>query len=455
MGVFAVRLIRFSVLVLLASTFACGDGTDGSSGSRAFVEWASGHAIEIESLDLSVPTRDLEALDPLIGAARIVGLGESRHDTREQLRLKGRLVRHLIEDLDFRTLILEESTAHAEAIDRLVRSEDGDPRTTMNQLAGWYLWDTDEMLELIGWIREFNRRQPPDHQVRVFGVDVTAPALGVRQVLEVLDDLAIDAGLNDKALGLDLQEGDFWPTTWERYGTLSDARRAEIALGYESLVEAVSSNREKIVIASSNEAYDRLLLLAEIGQTGNLMFMATDREEGGAIREDGMSRTTLWILDHAVEEHRAVLWAHNLHVATGSFRMPGLAGGDLVPMGVHLDSVLGDDYVAVGGTFGRGMFPHDLPPGRRVFERPSAEVMDGALSRVGPPAFVLDLRQAETDSDVWTWLDQEKGWIAQDSQSFLNPTEAFDLVYFVEDVSRSQPSQLALQRFQSLNNQRQ
>lgn len=453
MGIFSVRLIRLSVLVGIVSTLACGDGVDGSSGSRAFVEWASDNAIEIESLDLSAPATDLKAIDPLIGSARLVGLGESRHDTREQLRLKGRLVRHLIEDLGFRVLILEESMAHAEAIDRLVRSENGDPRTTMKQLAGWYLWDTEEMLELVEWIREFNRRQPSDHQVRVFGADVTAPALGVREVLEVLDDLAIDTGLDADSLGLDLQEGDFWPTTWGRYGTLPVARRAEISLNYERLVEAVGSNREAIVAVSSEEAYERLLLMAEIGQTGNSLFMSSDREEGGAIRESGMSRTTLWILDRAAADHRAILWAHNLHVATSSFRMPGLAEGDLVPMGVQLGSALGDDYLAIGGTFSRGMYPNDLPPGERVFERPSADVMDGALARVGHPAFVLDLRRAETDPAAWTWLGQAREWVAQDSMSFLTPVDSFDLVYFVEEVSRSQPSSLALERFQALSNE--
>ncbi len=454
MSVSKVRLFRLSVLVFFLSTLSCGDRTDGSSESRAFVEWASDNAIEIESLDLSAPATDLGAIDPLIGSARLVGLGESRHDTREQLRLKGRLVRHLIEDLGFRALILEESTAHAEAIDRLVRSEDGDPQTTMNQLAGWYLWDTEEMLELVEWIREFNRRQPANHQVRVFGADVTAPALGMREVLEALDDLGIEAGLDADTLGLDLHEGDFWPTTWARYGTLPVARRTEISLNCERLVEAVRSNREKIATATSKEAYERLLLMAEIGQSGNSLFMASDREVGGAIRESGMSRTTLWILDHVVEDHRAILWAHNLHVATGSFRMPGLAEGDLVPMGVQLGSALGDGYLTIGGTFSRGVFPPDLPPGERVFERPSAEVMDGALARVGRPAFVLDLRLAETEPAAKAWLGQEREWIAQDTRASLTPAESFDLVYFVEKVSRSQPSSLALQRFQALSEER-
>ena len=454
MGVSTARLIRSSVLVFLFSTLGCGGGVDGTSGSRAFVEWVSDNAIEIESLDLSASTADLAAIDPLIGSARLVGLGESRHDTREQLRLKGRLVRHLIEDLGFRVLILEESTAHAEALDRLVRTGEGDPRTVLNQLAGWYLWDTEEMLELVEWIRDFNRLLPSDRQVRIFGNDITAPALGVEQVLEALDRLGINTGLDAQTLGLDLQEGDFWPTTWQRYGSLSDERRVEITRGYERLIEALGSNRDAIVAAFSEDTYERLLLLSEIGQSGNSMFLTTDRKEGGTIRETGMSNTTLWILDHAAGDQPAILWAHNLHVATGPFQMPGLAEGDLFPMGVQLESALGDDYIAIGGSFSRGLYPHDLPPGERVFEEPSADVMDGALARVGRSPFILDLRKARADPAARAWLAQPREWTAQDADALLTPTESFDLVYFVEEISRSQPSSLALQRFQALSNQR-
>ena len=122
------------------------------------------------------------------------------------------LVRYLIEDLGFRVLILEESVPHAESLDRYVTSGEGDLRGVMNRLAGWYLWDTEEMLEVVQWVRNFNEDREPDQQVRIFGVDITAPALGVQGVLESLEIAGVDTGLDACALGLDLQQGDFWPT---------------------------------------------------------------------------------------------------------------------------------------------------------------------------------------------------------------------------------------------------
>ncbi len=421
--------------------------------TQAFIEWASEHAVALKSLGTSATAADLEPLRETLGSARLVGLGESRHDTREQLLLKGRLVRHLIQDLGFRALILEESVPHAQSLDRYVISGEGDLRQLMNNLAGWYLWDTEEMLELVHWIRRFNQDREPGRKVRIFGVDITAPAPGVREVINALESAGVEIGLDEPALGLDLQRGDFWPSTWERYGALSDERRRELAANYEELIELVKENRLQLIASSSTKEYERTLMLATIGKIGNQFFSSGDRESGGAVREYGMAQATLNILDREIPDEKAILWAHNLHVAKSSFRMPGLLEGQLNPMGVELSAELGDTYITIGGTFGTGSYPPDLPPGERVFEPVSEDVMDGALALVGAPLFLLDLGGVDQNPTARRWLHQEREWKAQDSNALLVPIESFDLVYFVEEISRSQPSPLALARLQSLGQQ--
>ena len=441
------QCVLWGVLVL---ALACGGSQMEPSHSDALIEWASIHAITVDRLDFSAPVAGLEGLRSSIGSARIVGLGESRHDSREQLVLKGMVVRYLVEDLGFRALILEESVPHAESLDRYVRSGEGDLRDLMNGLAGWYLWDTEEMLEVIRWIRGFNADREPDQHVRIFGVDITAPALGVESVLESLEIAGANTRVDARALGLDLQQGDFWPTTWERYAALSDQRRQELGNNYDELISVVTDQRMRIVEALSEEAFERALLMAEIGRAGSALFSSASREEGGAIRERGMAQATLRILEREIPGGKAILWAHNLHVATSSFRMPGLAEGALEPMGVQLRDELGDAYIAIGGTFGSGTYPADLPPGERVFEVASEDVMDGALAGVDVPIFLIDLRGVEQSSAAARWLQQDREWIAQDSRAVLAPSAAFDLVYYVQEISRSQPTPLALQRFRTL-----
>ena len=437
---------------------ACGTGNT-SSDSEAFIAWAAQEAVPVASLEGPLPQSALESLRESIGPARVVGMGESRHDTREQLLLKSLLVKHLITDLGFRAFILEESFSHAEAIDRYVTTGEGDLREVMNSLAGWYLWDTEEMLELIEWIREFNKGLDPSQHARVFGMDVSAPGLGVRIVLTSLRAAGIDSGLDAEALGLLHQRGDFWPSTWQRYMALSTGERGRLIENYDALIEFLKLQKTKLVASSSEDEYEKLVLLARIGQTGNAMFCAADRGEGGVSRERGMADTITWILERPMAGEKAILWAHNLHVAKSEFRMPGLAEGALEPMGVRLGKTFGDDYIAVGASFAKGSYPPDLPPGERAFETPATDVMDGALARVEfpvnhhPPAFLIDLRAARPGSPVAKWLRQEREWVAQDAQSSLSPSAAFDMVFFVREITRAQPTPLALRQYQTLGEQ--
>ncbi len=421
--------------------------------SRDFIKWVTEQAIEIDGLNSSKDSVYGTGIRDALGDARVVGLGESRHDTREQLLLKGGMVRFLVEEMGFRALILEESFPHARALDDFVATGEGDLRSIMNRLAGWYLWDTEEMVELVSWIRGFNEGRDADDQVRIFGVDITAPALGVEGVLAFLRSAGIDLEANKRDLGLELQEGDFWPTTWQRYSTLSDERKAAIAENLDGLINNVEQQRPLLTARLSKRSYERHRWLAEVGRLGHQMFSTADRAQGGAIREHGMAQTLLWILENEMDGQRAILWAHNLHVATGTFRMPALVEGELEPMGVELARELGDSYAAIGGSFGFGSYPPDLPPGERSFEGMARITMDGALAGVTTPNYMVDLRRAEQNTAARKWLEEERQWRAQDSNVVLVPLEAFDLVYFVREISRSQPTPLALERFRKLQRQ--
>ena len=308
------------------------------------------------------------------------------------------------------------------------------------------------MKDLFQWIRNFNEAQQPGKKVRIFGMDITAPALGVRSVLDLLEVSGVKTSLDAKALGLELQEGDMWPTTWQRYGELSPARRNELGQNYSVLVKTIESEQERIIEFSSAEDFKRITLLGEIGRIGNNFFSSSNRGDGGLVREKGMAQVAFWILEQEMPKEKAILWAHNLHIAKSSFQAPGFAEGDLEPMGIILQEKLGERYLAVGGTFGQGA----TSPGvsARDWEYPvvSPEVLDGALNEVGVPNFFLDLRAVSKNSKADYWLHMERECRAQGIQAVMVPGEAYDMLYFVSTISRAEPSPLALQRSQSLSN---
>ena len=433
--------------IFLLVTSACESAPPSTAG--AFLDWVRDSAISLDDpgKPLAQPARD--AFRAAVADARVVGIGESRHDTSEQFLLRESLTRHLIEHAGFRVLLIEESVPHVQALDRFVTYGDGDAAASLRALAGWYLWDTDPMLGFVHWLRNFNNGRSPSDRVRVAGIDITAPAPAVREVLAALQEIESIAGLSEADFGLDLHTGDQWPTTWQRYQELPEANRSELSAAYARLAEAVDTAGPRI--AANGGDIDRLQALAGIAQQGHAFFSTSSREEAGAIRERGMADALLWALDRSGSATRAILWAHNLHVAKAPFRMPGLAEGQLEPMGVLISEALGDDYVAIGAAFGEGRYPADLPPGERNFEQSGTEVLDGALTRTGPDHFLIDLRSAESGSPAATWLTREREWVAQEMVATTVPRDALDMIYFVRTISRARPTSGALERFRSLD----
>lgn len=439
-----------ALLPCLLTSLACGQGESAPGDASEFITWAAEHAVALEEVDAPLPSPAIEALRESIGDARLVGIGESRHDTREQLLVKGRLVRHLVEDLGFRALILEESVSHAEGLERYLATGEGELREVVNGLAGWYLWDTEEMLTVFAWIREFNEGREAKDQVRLAGMDVTAPAAGVRVVLAALKEAGVETKLEATALGLEFQDGDYWPVSSQRYAALDEDRRFALSDRYDELVDSVLAARDSLVAATSEDAFARLLRLAEVGRQGYGVLAATGIEEGGAIREHAMTEVVLDLLDRELTGRRTILWAHNLHVARAPFTMPAISENEMVPMGVHLDEALGNNYLTIGASFGAGAYGPEFPPGEQRFEVLGEDTVDGALATIGAPPFLLDLRRAEPESFPARYLDTPRDWRAQGSLARCIPSASFDLVFYVDEITRARPTPLARDRYAEL-----
>lgn len=130
--------------------------------------WIGDHALPLAT-DSPVPGPDLEPLRGIVDGARVVGLGASAlaHELQVQ---QGRVIRFLVQELGFRVLALEDAWTSIAALERDLDSRDADPAALLVCHA-WQPWHTVEVLELLSWVRSFNRNHPTD-PVRVVGVDV-------------------------------------------------------------------------------------------------------------------------------------------------------------------------------------------------------------------------------------------------------------------------------------------
>ncbi len=184
-------LTRRGVLGLaLAGGFGVGTAANATaSPGGEIVSWVSRTAVRLPRVDAEGAVDDLHALRGIAGGAWVVGLGEPSHGAHEQLTLRHRVARFLVEQMGFRTVAWEESWASGVAIDRYVVAGEGDPREIVGD-AG-FQWRSEAMLDLVRWMRAFNRHRRHDDKVRFLGSDVMeVRALPYDEVTRFVTDVA-------------------------------------------------------------------------------------------------------------------------------------------------------------------------------------------------------------------------------------------------------------------------
>ena len=82
-------------------------------------------------LDLNAPYDDLDSLTDRVRNAKVVALGSAVRQSHELSTLTHRVMRFLIEQHGFRSLVLEGGEAASINLDTHVRTGEGDPRAIL------------------------------------------------------------------------------------------------------------------------------------------------------------------------------------------------------------------------------------------------------------------------------------------------------------------------------------
>lgn len=336
---------------------------------------------------------DLTFLDPLVGEARIVALGESSHGTAEDFRMKHRIIRYLVERKGFTVVAFEGSWAATDLLDAYVKGGPGTAAAGLDRL-GFWTWRTEEVRDLVEWMRSTNAGKP-SKPLSFTGFDMQDMENPVRCLTEGLAKLP--EADRTAVLSLYPAEAD---RGGEKLRALDAARLAELLADANEAVSRLEARREAIAAATSAKDYERLRQCARI-----IVQLVEDLDEGlsNAHRDRSMAANVRWLADTAYPGEKIVLWAHNAHVGT----RPGWMGG-------HLRETFGTDMVVLGfashhgevravalkdGTMqmAAGPVTHTLGP-----VVPNS--LDDILDAVGLPFFVADLRQAPAGGALAQWL---------------------------------------------------
>lgn len=342
------------------------------------VEWLRTHAIPFNTTAAGNGFADLQLLEQTFGNARIVSLGEGTHGTREFFQMKHRLLEFLVEEMGFTHFAIEGSMPEAYRINEYVLTGVGDPEQL---LAGMYFWtwDTQEILDMILWMRQYNAAGKGPVQFTGFDIQFGSGAVqNLRSFLASADPGYLPQAESVFTRMLTVEEWGF--------ATAQDLAAAQ------GLFDYMSGKREDYLTAFSRTEVDWAI------QNARILVQFTEWYMGINARDQRMAENAAWILDHAPAGSKIVLWAHNEHVK----RKQGT-------MGQYLAERYGNDMYVVGFTFGEGSYNAIGWQGLRDYAAlpPQPGSLETFLGAAGLPRFLLDLRHLDEDAP-FQWFNKPK-----------------------------------------------
>ena len=168
----------------------------GVSDEQASIQWLRQHAISIQTVEAGHGFADLQPLKSVVGDARIVELGEATHGTREFFQLKHRMIEFLSSEKGFTIFSIEANMPEAYRLNDFVLNGTGDPKQLLKGMYFW-TWNTEEVLDMILWMREFNKSGKG--RIEFTGFDMQTPNVSmeiVRKFMISRDRPYYDATLN-------------------------------------------------------------------------------------------------------------------------------------------------------------------------------------------------------------------------------------------------------------------
>jgi erythromycin esterase len=155
------------------------------------MDWLSANAIPMTTTEPGHSLGDLTPLGGLIGDAHVVNLGGLTFGTSEAFTVRRRILQYLVTKLGFDTLVFEIGQEDARLINHYLQTGEGNPRLLLAELDD-PRWNTQEMLDLILWMRFHNRQPGNAPTISLYGFEVDTPFLPMDLVIANL--MQIDLG---------------------------------------------------------------------------------------------------------------------------------------------------------------------------------------------------------------------------------------------------------------------
>lgn len=274
---------------------------------------------------------------------KIVGLGEATHGNLEFQDMKLELLKMLVEKYDFSAFAMEIPNCDGMKIDHYIRGEMDDEMTAEMIIKdiSYPIYNTDSMIMLIEYMKEYNGNVKEEEQLRFYGFDMQ----GLGYDVECLENEL------EKLLGIIPYEEDK-KFVCDRMEDLNFLRNPNNSLGWKSAEEMIANINLLKELLIKNESL--LVEISDIKEHLHTLDVCVqyikyysgvdtrDYTEGFSMRDSFMADNLEWVQSHEEERStgKILISAHNGHIN----KKENVFGG-------YLSEKYGEEYYTIGTGF--------------------------------------------------------------------------------------------------------
>jgi erythromycin esterase-like protein len=369
-------------------------------------------AVRAAARPLVVPSDDGALLD-VVGDARFALLGEASHGSHEFYARRAELTKRLITERGYTAVAVEADWPDAYRVNRFVQgaSDDPDPEAALEGFRRFpqWMWRNTVVRDFVAWLRDHNAALPPAApKVGFYGLDLYSLNASIAAVVGYLDGVDPEAARRARA-----RYGcfDHFRDDPQAYGAATGFGSAEPC--EDAVVEQLLELRRRAPDyagrdgRTAEDAYFAAEQNARLARNAEAYYRAMFRGRVSSwnLRDRHMAETFDALVAHLSRPAagqvpaRIAVWAHNSHL--GDARATELGEDGELNLGQLVRERRGREAILVGFTTHRGTVTAASDwdePGERKRVRPalagSYEALFHEAAEAGPPAFLLDLRDA-------------------------------------------------------------
>lgn len=314
-------------------------------------------------------------LDTKLQHVDILALGENSHGTHEFFTSKFEIIKYCILKLNYKVIGIEADYAGTELANEYIAKGKGSAMTAVYNM-GISAWMTEEMRDILNWLKEYNQNSRDEDKIRLFGFDMQFQAIALSQLKSTLIPLGFGS---IKSVDTMLA----WTTAKQVDSKLLERLSTEV-LSFAGKQDGPTQTKLEGLMRATTKSFQYLIL--------------NDPYERLNFRDKCMYENIMNV--YQTNTYKTIIWAHNEHVAKqGNIKTWNT-------MGQLLYKNLGVKYYAMGliTTAGKVGFVNRFTRTRDSLAIPTdtKKSAEAFFASNGSSYFYVDMQQAITNSPVLT-----------------------------------------------------